>query len=197
MPPLSRLVAVVGVGLAALGGTASFGPAPAPDSQPAAGAEPIVDGRLGDAAGLRAVLEALEYQPADGGGGNWLITRKQGEWEISVFLLLNADASVLWLKCFLGRIESPETYRIEHYLALLEEQGRISPRFFFTVPAEGGAIDLFFCRGLDNRALSAELIGREIALLQASMGECVQTWNFMGWTRAGEQAPDAGAPGPG
>lgn len=184
------------IGLAILGGAIGLGLAPARPSQPeegAAGGEAIVDGRLRDAAGVKSVLDALGYESQDAGGGNWLFTRKQGEWAISIYCLLNADSSVLWIKCYVGRLENPTTFSASHYLGLLEEQGRVSPRFFFTVPVAdtAGSVDLYYCRGLDNRALSQELIGDEIALLQSTMGGCVASWNYTTWTRSGEATPAA------
>ncbi len=184
-----RLLALSALTLAAAALTLGLAPRPAqPD------AATITDGQLTDTANVKAVLESLAYAPTSGGGDNLIITRKLGEWEVSFYLTLNADQTVLWIKCYLGRLVSPTTYDTSHYLTLLEEQGRISPRLFFTLPVEGGDADLWVCRGLDNRALTPELINGEIAALQQTMANCVNSWNFIGWTRAGE--PEAQPPEP-
>lgn len=165
--------------LALLAGAAALGLSTRQPDAPT----PIVDGRLPNSAAVKATLESLGYTPTDGGGENHLITRKLGQWETSYFILLNSDKSILWIKCYLGTIENPTTYDIAHYLKLLDEQGRISPRLFFTTPADNGNVLFWICRGLDNRALTPELINNEIAALEKCMADCVNSWNFTHWTR--------------
>lgn len=190
--PHARSV-LVAIALGALGMVA-LSPARTP-AQP--GDSPFTDGRLTSAAGVKAVLEASGYAPEPVSDQEWLIKRKQGEWEVFFYVMLNADSTVLWIKCYLGRIEDAAAFGPAPYINLLKAQGVISPRFFFSVPLENGAVDLWYCRGLDNRALTTQLIADEIALAQTVMGQSAADWNFSAWTRpdapVAEPAADPGS----
>ncbi|MCB9846538.1 MAG: hypothetical protein H6811_11205 [Phycisphaeraceae bacterium] len=149
--------------------------------------EPGRSGRISDSAELKAILDALGYSPTETAPGVWTIrhtvkTTAGQDWTLEFTVTVQSDLALIWINCYIGLLTEPETFATKHYLALLEQQGRMAGHFY-VLRNEAGA-HLYLARGIDNRAVNSELLKAELDSLHAVMGSCVETWNFAGWTRS-------------
>jgi hypothetical protein len=164
------------LGLAAVGVMAVLvGSAAAQESPPA--------GRV-DAAGLKALLNTLGYQPREAhneaGVEYQIVMRAADTRAITTRVTLSKDGALVWLVAWLKRVPNGRTISGNAVLGMLIENDAIGPTHF---SYNEGRRWFFLNKPIANVDLTAERLRGEIAHLGATVSRTEALWDPARWKK--------------
>lgn len=144
---------------------------------------------------IPALLTMMGYQPKDLGNNIYNVDIKQGEWTLPFMFLISPDKSQLWISISLNTLKPGVTIPQEKLMGMLKVSHKYGP-FHFTYSEKLRRI--YLSRAMANRALTIELIKRQITFASEIATETEDLWNDDKWqtTPAAPTAPQQTAPAP-
>lgn len=123
---------------------------------------------------LQTMLENMGYEPKKLKEG-YVISIKQDTWTFYIQILLSPNGEKLGLNANLGSVEKPEEITASQWLELLAGNKDISPSYFYY---DKKGTHLYLNRSLDNKAITAAQLRKNIENFCANQRETSQLWKF-------------------
>jgi len=123
---------------------------------------------------LGKLLDQMVYAPKKLKKG-YLVEITRDTWTVNIQLVLSADGTKLGMNSNLGVIENAAEVTREQWMGLLTTNGKIDPSFFYF---DDDAKKLFLHRTLDNRAIDAEMMRKQIDTFCGNVIATGDVWKF-------------------
>lgn len=169
---MKRAISITFVLAIVIGCATAFAPRLRADESPVAAGKPAVVA-VTDAE-LQKMLDNMGFEPTKLSRG-YLITIKQDTWTYYIQILLSSNGTKIGFNSNLGVVENPDAVTAEQWKALMISNGDIDPSFFFF---DKESKKLYLHRALDNRAIDAAFLRKQIEIFSGNIKGTGALWKF-------------------
>jgi hypothetical protein len=124
--------------------------------------------------GLETMLDQMGYAPSKLKKG-YLIVIKRDEWTINIQLVLSGDSTKIGINANLGKVEDPDSITADQWKSLLVANSDVDPSSFYFDKEQK---KLFLHRAIDNRAVDAAYLRKQIESFCNNMTSTSKLWSF-------------------
>ena len=123
---------------------------------------------------LKTMLDNMGYAPKSLSKGYLIAVQRDG-WTYNMQLVISGDQTKVGINANLGSVDDPTTVNADQWRTLLEKNSDIDPSAFYF---DKDQHKLYLHRVVDNRALTAEILRKQIDNFCSNIHDTSDSWNF-------------------